>query len=328
MDNPVDTSQTKHYEILFEPGSDLSVVRIDKYLSDYFTDLTRVDIQKLIKNKLVLVNGESVKASHKLSSGDKLSVTVPEKEGSNLTPQDIELNIVFENDDLIVVNKNRGLVVHPGAGNIDKTLVNALLFHCEALSSYGAPLRPGIVHRIDKDTSGLLVVAKTDKAYLGLTEQFKDKSAGRVYEAICWGLVKEDKGVIERAIGRDRVNPIKVSTNSRSAKKAVTHFEVIERFNYFTHLRLRLETGRTHQIRVHLAVMKHPIVGDPLYTSRIAPQKLDDNIKRYLKTLKVQMLHAKTLSFNDPVGSENLSFDSFLPGDMSELLRLLKEYNG
>lgn len=328
MENPVNTLKIKHYKFLFESASDSAGLRVDKFLSDKLANLTRVGIQRLIKDGLVLVNDKSVKASYKLISGDNLLVTVPEKEGSDLAPQDIVLDIVFEDKDLIVVNKPRGMVVHPGAGNPDNTLVNGLLFHCGTLSTYGAPIRPGIVHRIDKDTSGLLVVAKTDRAYLGLTEQFKDKSAGRIYEAICWGLVRKDRGVIDKAIGRDRVNPVKISSNSKSAKKAVTHFEVIKRYNYFTHIRLRLETGRTHQIRVHLADMKHPIVGDSLYTSRIAPQKVDDNIKRYLKSLTVQMLHAKTLRFDSPVNDDKLSFDSELPDDMGELLRLLNEFGG
>ena len=286
--------------------------RLDVFMAER-GDLTRSASQKLLKDGAVTVNGIVVSKNYKLKPNDVVEFDIPTAvEGENL-PQDIALDIVYEDEHLLVVNKPKGMVVHPAAGNPDNTLVNALLYHCgESLSGINGVIRPGIVHRIDKDTSGLLVVAKNDKAHVSLAEQIKSHSFDRFYEAICCGRFKEEKGTIDAPIGRHPKDRKKMAVVS-DGKNAVTHYEVICEYEGYSHVRFKLETGRTHQIRVHTSLKGHPIAGDTLYGAR---DKLG---------LDGQCLHAKTISFIHPVSGELLSFDSKLPEYFENILSKLRK---
>lgn len=286
--------------------------RLDVFMAER-GDLTRSASQKLLKDGAVTVNGIVVSKNYKLKPNDVVEFDIPNAvEGENL-PQNISLNIVYEDDHLLVVNKTKGMVVHPAAGNPDNTLVNALLYHCgDSLSGINGVIRPGIVHRIDKDTSGLLVVAKNDKAHVSLAEQIKSHSFDRFYEAICCGRFKEEKGTIDAPIGRHPKDRKKMAVVS-DGRNAVTHYEVICEYNGYSHVKFKLETGRTHQIRVHTAMKGHPIAGDTLYGAR---DKLG---------VEGQCLHAKTISFVHPVSGELLSFDSELPEYFVNILSKLRK---
>lgn len=288
-----------------------STDRIDKYLADQLTEASRSQIQGWIKEGLVTVNKTVVKANYKVQSGDNIKIEVPDPVEISAEPEDIEINIVYEDTDVVVVNKPQGMVVHPSIGHTSGSLVNALLYHVKDLSGINGKIRPGIVHRIDKDTSGLLMVAKNDVAHEKLSEQLKDKKALREYVALVHGVIQHDKGTIDAPIGRDPQNRKKYAVVD-DGKPAVTHFEVIERFKNFTLLRLRLETGRTHQIRVHLNYIEHPMAGDPTYGSR--------------KTLKGkgQFLHAETLGFEHPKTGEVMTFSAPLPEIFTETLAELR----
>lgn len=277
--------------------------RVDRFISENVEDLTRSGVQSIIENGGVSVGGKVIKKNYKLRVSDLVVVTIPEPVELDVTPEDIPLNVVFEDEHLLVVNKPKGMVVHPAAGNYTGTLVNALLSHCKGnLSGINGVIRPGIVHRIDKNTSGLLIVAKTNPAHLGLASQIKEHSFTRIYDAVVYGNIKDDFGVIDAPIGRHPTDRKKMCVTEKNSKNAITHYEVIERLNGFTHLRLRLETGRTHQIRVHMAHLGHPVAGDDVYGP-----------KKCITKLCGQCLHAKVIGFIHPITGEELFFDSPLP---------------
>ncbi|MEG2597129.1 MAG: RluA family pseudouridine synthase, partial [Oscillospiraceae bacterium] len=277
--------------------------RIDVFLVRKSDGKTRSAIQKLIADGHVLVNDRPIDKNYKLRINDHVVLEQPEPKVLDMLPENIPLDVVYEDDDLLVVNKPKGMVVHPAVGNDDGTMVNALLYHCkDSLSGINGVIRPGIVHRIDKDTSGLLIVAKNDRTHVQLAEQIEQHSFCRVYQAVVYGNIKEEEGTIETLLGRHPADRKKMAVLSCGGRKAITHFKVMERFGSFTHLELRLETGRTHQIRVHMASIGHPVAGDPIY----GPKKV-------LTFLDGQCLHAKTIGFVHPTTKEYVEFDSPLP---------------
>lgn len=276
-------------------------VRLDAFLAEQ-ADLTRSAVQKLLEHGGILVNGTAVKKNYKTRLGDEIALTLPQPQPVELLPEDIPLDIRYEDQDVIVINKPKGLVVHPAPGHWSGTLVNALMYHCrDSLSGINGQLRPGIVHRIDMDTSGLLIAAKNDFAHTALAEQLKDHSLSRVYEAIVVGNIRADSGTIDAPIGRHPIDRKRMAVTEKNSRPAVTHFEVLTRYAGYTHLRLRLETGRTHQIRVHLAWQNHPILGDAVYgRGRELGQES-------------QCLHARSLTFRHPRTGELVTVDSELP---------------
>jgi 23S rRNA pseudouridine1911/1915/1917 synthase len=276
--------------------------RLDKFLSTVLSDVSRSKIQAYIDEGFILVNNKKEKASYKLDINDEIEIADFPKQESDLVAEDIPLDIVYEDDDLLVINKPCGLVVHPGAGNFEHTLANALKFHSDNLSSLNGDFRPGIVHRLDKDTAGLLVVAKNDNAHAFLAEQLKDHTLGRRYYALVKGVVEEDEGKIIAPIGRDKKNRLKMAVDIRNGKDAVTNFKVIERFKDYTLLECILETGRTHQIRVHLEYIDHPVIGDPLYGKGNRTLYKDG-----------QLLFAHHISFIHPKSKKKMEFDVPLP---------------
>ena len=277
-------------------------IRVDVFVAE-MGDITRSRSAKLIDDGCVTVNGKTAAKNLKLQFGDEVILNMPDPTVYNVTAEEIALDIVYEDNDLLVVNKPKGMVVHPAAGNFDGTLVNALMHHCgESLSGINGVMRPGIVHRIDKNTSGLLMVAKNDTAHNGLALQIKEHSFTREYEAVVYGNLKNDSGIIDAPIGRHPVKRKQMAVTDKGSKHAVTHYTVIERFGDFTHVRLRLETGRTHQIRVHMAYIGHPVAGDDVY----GPKKV-------ITSLSGQCLHAKKVGFIHPITNEYLEFESELP---------------
>lgn len=288
-------------------------IRVDKFLSAH-CDLTRSALQTYCEEGRVLVDGKAVEKNHKLRAEQTVEVQIPPPVDLEAQPQDIPIEIVYEDDSLLVVNKPKGMVVHPAAGNMDGTLVNALLYHCRGkLSSINGVIRPGIVHRIDKDTSGLLLVAKTDKAHLSLSEQIAAHSCERVYEAVAYGTFRQPNGVVDAPIGRHPVHRKEMCVTVKGGKEAVTHYQALQTYEGFTHLRLQLETGRTHQIRVHMAYIGHPLAGDAVYGP-----------KRVIKTLEGQCLHAKQIAFTHPETGERMHFDSPLPAYFTRFLNTLR----
>ena len=287
--------------------------RIDALLARSEAALTRSAAQKLLDAGKVSVNGKAVRKNYKCQSGDTVRFALPEPEETELVAQDIPLKVVFEDGDVIVINKPRGMVVHPAAGHPDGTLVNALMHYCgDTLSGIGGEKRPGIVHRIDKDTSGLLIVAKNDLAHLGLSEQLKDRSLSRVYEAVVKGRLRDDSGTIDAPIGRHPTDRKRMAVTDKNSRNAVTHWEVIARYNGYTHVRCRLETGRTHQIRVHMAHIGHPLLGDFTYGAP-SPEK----------GLTGQCLHARELKFIHPRTGEPVHLTTDLPEYFIEVLSRL-----
>ena len=287
--------------------------RLDVYLSNELGDMSRSYIQKIIKDKNVVVNDKIEKAKYLVKEDDKIKIEIPAPKLLEVTPQDIPIDIVYEDSDVLIVNKPQDMVVHPAPGNYDNTLVNAILYHCkDNLSSINGVIRPGIVHRIDKDTSGLLMIAKNNNSHNSLAEQLKDHSITREYEFICHGVVKEDKITVDKPIGRNPKDRLKMAV-VKDGKHAVTHFEVVERFENFTHMRARLETGRTHQIRVHALSINHPLLGDHVYGPKNTKFKL-----------KGQTLHAKKLGFIHPTTKEYIEFNSELPDYFKEIIDKLK----
>lgn len=294
--------------------ADVSGVRIDKFLVDALSDCTRSAVQRLIDDGDVLVNDSPITKNYKCKNGDKIVVTIPDAKPLEAEAQNIPLDIVYEDNDLLVVNKPKGMVVHPANGNYDGTLVNALLYHCgDSLSGINGVIRPGIVHRIDKDTSGLLIVAKNDVSHVGLAQQIKDHSFTRAYETVVYGNIKDDAGTICQPIGRNPKDRKKMAVVMKNSKPATTHYEVIKRYGDFTHLRCVLETGRTHQIRVHLAHIGHPVAGDPVY----GPRKV-------ITELNGQCLHAKQIGFEHPITHDWLEFESDLPEYFTKFLAKLE----
>ncbi len=296
----------------FEVAAEDKGARLDKFLVAVLPKtFSRVFLQKLIAEGRVLVGGEKKKSNHRILAGELIDVNVPEPVKSHAAPEKIKLDIVYEDNNLLVVNKKAGMVVHPAPGSKSGTLVNALLAHCKKLSGIGGVLKPGIVHRIDKDVSGLLVVAKTDRAHQGLAEQFKDKTASRVYYAVVKGVVDLDNGVIDLPIGRSTRDRKKMAVVFERSRDAVTKYKVLERFKNASLLEITLGTGRTHQIRVHLAYIGHPILGDVKYGT------LSEAISR-------PALHAKTLGFIHPIKKKYMKFETQLPSDIKKLIKKLR----
>ncbi len=292
---------------------DTDGIRIDRYLSEYYTDFSRSYLQKLLKDGGVLVDGKIVKSNYKVSSGERILMEIPEAVEPKILPEEIALDILYEDADIILVNKPKGMVVHPAAGHDSGTLVNALLAHCGDLSGINGVLRPGIVHRIDRDTTGVLVACKNDTAHNAIAEQLKVHSITRVYFAIVHGRISEDEGTIDAPIGRHPTDRKKMSINEKNGKPAVTHYHVLQRSERFTCLECRLETGRTHQIRVHMASAGHPLLGDSVYGPAHCPYP----------GLQGQTLHAGILGLIHPRTGEYLEVQAPLPQYFMELLQKL-----
>ncbi len=314
---------------------DTSTQRLDVWLAEHIEDLSRSRIQKLIEIGSVLVNGAQVRSQHKLQAGDCVKLIVPEPEPTDIAAQDIPLNIVFEDEHLIVVNKARGMVVHPAPGSPDGTLVNAVLAHTDDLSAVGGVERPGIVHRLDKDTSGLMVVAKSDLAHHSLQKQIQDRSAVRLYQALVYGETTFESAVVDAAIGRhptDRQKQAIIRDPKLKSRYAETELRVLERFRRFTLLEAKLATGRTHQVRVHAAFTGHAVVGDPLYGGKKRtppsdlPQNKQNELRQLIESLRGQALHAYRLSFTHPVTNERLEFEAPMPAEMLALVNWLREW--
>lgn len=287
--------------------------RLDKWISDQDCGISRNAVQRLIADQMVKVNNKAAEKKYKVCSGDIIEFTMPEPVELSAEPENIPVDIVYEDEHLLVVNKPKGMVVHPAAGNYSGTLVNALLYHCKGrLSSINGVIRPGIVHRIDKNTSGLLIVAKDDISHAGLAAQIKEHSFTREYEAIVTGRFKELSGTVNAPIGRHKTDRKKMCVTQLNSKEAITHYEVIEQFDKYAHLKLRLQTGRTHQIRVHMKYIGHPVLGDDVYGTEY-------------KGIIGQCLHAKKIGFVHPVSGEYLEFDSPLPEYFSSILDKLKK---
>ena len=288
--------------------------RADQLIARLVPELTRSAAQRLLEEGAVTLSGQPVKKNYKTAPGDVLEVVLPEAQPVDLVPQDIPLSVVYEDDDVIVIDKPVGLVVHPAAGHPDGTLVNALLYHCgDSLSGINGELRPGIVHRIDRDTSGLLIAAKNDFAHLALAEQLQDHSLYREYEAVCVGGLREDEGTVDAPIGRHPTDRKKMCVDRKGGRRAVTHWSVLERFPGYTHVQCRLETGRTHQIRVHMASIGHPLLGDTVYGA-----------KKPWPGLAGQCLHARRLSFIHPRTGERVTVECPLPDYFTQVLTKLR----
>ena len=288
--------------------------RLDVFVVERFPELSRSHVQKLIEQGNVLVDGSVRKANYKLRGGEVVQVTVPQAEPISVEPEDIPLDILYEDKDIIVVNKARGMVVHPASGVYSGTLVNALLYHCRDLSGINGEIRPGIVHRLDKDTSGVMVCAKNDTAHLDLAEQIRTKTAHRTYWAIVHGNIKEEAGIIKGDIGRHPTDRKKMAIVRENGKPAVTHFKVLERFGEYTLVECKLETGRTHQIRVHMTSIGHPLVNDPKY----GPKKSSPF------AINGQALHSLQLTLTHPVTKEEMTFTAPIPTDMEKILTGLR----
>lgn len=290
--------------------------RIDKYLAEVMSDYSRSFLQKQLKDGNVSVNEKTAKASLKVAEDDEVRIFIPENKEPDIVPEDIPLDILYEDQQLLVVNKPKGMVVHPSAGHYSHTLVNALMFHCkDQLSGINGVLRPGIVHRIDMDTTGALVVCKTDLAHQSLAEQLKIHSITRKYRAIVHGRLKEDFGTIEGTIGRNPTDRKKMAINVKNGKPATTHYKVLERFDQFTYVECELETGRTHQIRVHMSSIGHPLLGDVVYGPK----------KSAVPNLQGQTLHAMVLGFLHPVSNEYMEFTAPLPEYFEKLLKKFRK---
>jgi 23S rRNA pseudouridine1911/1915/1917 synthase len=300
--------------------------RLDQFVSESDLNLSRSQAKNLIKKNYILLNQRPTKASIHLKAGDLISVTFPRPEPLSLKPEPLPLPILYEDSSVIVVDKPAGMVVHPAAGNPSGTLVNALLYHCKDLGGINGVLRPGIVHRLDKDTSGVMVVAKDDEAYQHLIRQFKDRSVEKVYLAISYGKFRQEEGLIDSAIGRHPSQRKRMSTRTRKGRIAITRWKRIEGLNGFTLLEIFPQTGRTHQIRVHLSSMGHPLLGDPLYGRKGRPGSIQDPVlKECVKRMNRQALHALRLTFSHPRTGEKVQFESPIPQDIREVLEWLRK---
>lgn len=301
--------------LFFEITEEFENERIDKYLSIFVDSFSRSYIQKLIENNDILVNNKPIKSSYKLHVDDSVSVNVPDNIVPDIVPENIPIDILYEDSDVIVVNKPKDMVVHPSAGHYSGTLVNALMYHCkDNLSGINGVMRPGIVHRIDKDTTGSVIACKNDKAHQVIADALKEHSIIRKYHAIVHGVIENDEGTIETLIGRNPKDRLKMAVVPSGGKKAVTHYKVLKRFNEYTYVECELETGRTHQIRVHMAHINHPILGDETYSNRKCPFKLNG-----------QCLHAKILGFKQPSTGELIMTDAPLPEYFEHLLSILNQ---
>ncbi|HIV11705.1 MAG TPA: RluA family pseudouridine synthase [Candidatus Pullilachnospira stercoravium] len=299
-------------QINFEVLSEDADSRIDRYLAQQMPDQSRSFLQKLIREEQITVNGRPVKANYRLQPEDQVLVIVPDPQLPDILPENIPLDILYEDSDVLVINKPKGMVVHPAAGHYTNTVVNAVMYHCQGnLSGINGVMRPGIVHRIDRDTTGAIVICKNDQAHQSLAQQLKEHSITRSYQAIVWNNLKEDEGTVDRPIGRHPVDRKKMAVNEKNGKTAVTHYRVLERFGSFTYIECRLETGRTHQIRVHMASIGHPLLGDEVYgPSGKQPFRLQG-----------QCLHAMTLGFLHPSTGEYVEFEAPLPEYFTQLLK-------
>ncbi len=315
------------FDIVVPPGKKKE--RLDVFLTNHVENATRNKVQRAIENGDVLVNGKPARSSHQVMPGEIVHVTLQRPPPQDALPENIPLDILHEDDQLIVVNKPAGMVTHPAYSNYTGTLVNALLYHCNSLSTISDPARPGIVHRLDKDTSGLMVVAKTDNAHAKLARQFAERTITREYWAIVWGMFKQRSGIIETQLGRSKSDRKKMAV-VEEGKHAITEYTVLEEFPYLSLVELKLRTGRTHQIRVHLAHVQHPIFGDPSYNGRHivagpGTPKQKAEVQKLLKRMPRQALHAKTIGFVHPTTRKNMSFDSNLPPDMADVLNVVRQ---
>lgn len=303
--------QTESFEVQFEQEGE----RLDKFLSTIYPDFSRAFFQKLIKNQKVWVNDQNQKASFPVHTDDLVKIEIPDAVETTIVPEDIPLDILYEDQDLLIVNKPKGMVVHPSAGHYTDTLVNAIMYHCkDSLSGINGEIRPGIVHRIDMDTTGSLIVCKNDEAHVDIAQQIKEHSVNRIYVGIVCGNVKDDEGTIEGPIGRHPIERKKMAINEKNGKPAITHYKVLERFGNYTYMQFKLETGRTHQIRVHMASIGHPLLGDALYSSN----------RSTFKNLQGQTLHAQTIGFIHPKTGEYMEFSAPLPEYFKKLLSILQ----
>ena len=292
-------------------------MRLDRYVAGELPDLSRTYLQSLIDNGMLLVDGRTRRAAFKMTPGEVVSVALPVPQQFDLEPQDIPLDVLYKDDDVLVINKPSGMVVHPAPGHPRNTLVNAVLYHAPAISIQGST-RPGIIHRLDKDTSGVMVVAKSDRAHTSLVEQWLERSVVKHYTALVAGFIEEEEGTIDVPIGRDQVNRQRMGT-SRTGREAITHFSVVDRFDDATLLDVRIETGRTHQIRVHFTFISHPVVGDAIYGNKVS-----ERVSREYGAER-QFLHASSLTFKLPGTEEMRTFEAPLPGDLQELLTRFRE---
>ncbi|MFC1569768.1 RluA family pseudouridine synthase [bacterium] len=327
LTNYFDSMESQTLTITIPPKK--SKERIDTFLTRELPHFSRSQVQIMVKDQLILVNGQPVKSNYIVRPDERITITLPRPKRPNLEPEDISLDIVFEDDYLLIINKPPGMVVHPAQGHPNGTLVNALLHHCDKLSSMNDNTRPGIVHRLDKDTSGLLLAVKDDYVHRKLAEQFSVKSVDRQYQAIVWRHFKKRNGTVETLLNRS-TRDRKVFTVSKEGKRAVTHYKVDEIFDFLTYISLRLETGRTHQIRVHLSHLGHPVFGDQTYGGRSRPMgglnhERTAFAKHLLMLMPRQALHARTLGFIHPMTKEKMSFTSELPEDMKRILSELRE---
>lgn len=298
---------------LIVPG-DCAGLRLDKFLSDACPELSRSYLQKLVKSQLIEVDEKPVKSSFRVSSGERIAFEIPDAAEPEIPAENIPLDILYEDKDIILVNKPKGMVVHPAAGHYTGTLVNALMYHCkDELSGINGIMRPGIVHRIDMDTTGVLIVCKNDLAHSAVAQQLKEHSITRKYAAIVCGVIKSDTGTVNAPIGRHPVDRKRMSINPSNGREAVTHYRVLEHFNQFTHVECQLETGRTHQIRVHMASIGHPLLGDVTYGPAKCPYRLQG-----------QTLHAEVLGITHPRTGEYMEFHAPLPAYFEDLLRKLR----
>lgn len=301
-------------EVIFDIVPEMEDERIDKCICNYMNSLSRSYIQKLIKDGNVFINDVPVKSNYQVKVDDKVRFIIPDNVEPDIPAQDIPLDIMYEDKDVLIINKPKNMVVHPAPGHYEGTIVNAVMYHCrDALSGINGVMRPGIVHRIDKDTTGSLIICKNDEAHNCIAAQLKEHSINRRYRAIVWGRVSRDEGVIDAPIGRHPTDRKKMAINQKNGKRAVTHYQVLERFEKFTYIECRLETGRTHQIRVHMTSIGHPLLGDEVYSNAKSPYKVDG-----------QTLHAMTLGFIHPSTKEYIEFEAPLPEYFEEILRKLR----
>lgn len=295
----------------FEVSYEFEGERLDKYISMLFAEQSRSFFQKLIKDGHVSVNNKLEKANYRLKLEDFVQIEIPDAVEAQIQPENIPLDILYEDEDLLVVNKPKGMVVHPSAGHYTGTLVNAVMYHCKnSLSGINGEIRPGIVHRIDMDTTGSLIVCKNDESHLAIAEQIKIHSINRIYRGIVCGVVKEEEGTIHAPIGRHPIDRKKMAINEKNGKDAITHYKVLERFEKYTYMEFKLETGRTHQIRVHMASVGHPLLGDPLYSNGKSSYKLQG-----------QTLHAMTIGFIHPKTGKYIEISAPLPEYFEKILR-------